>query len=424
MAYSVEDEIDLIELIRPLWQQRILIATITILSAVMAVVLAFKATPQYRIFTQLKPGIYRWDSNNNPIPYLKTNDLKSIITGGIAETYITTKTEIEAKTLNIEVKSNRGSNQLTAYFFWPNPAEGKKIMVNFIDFLNDPHRKANQNKLSGLQIQRLSLKKSIQKLQEEIKTENIQKQIIQLDIDEKKENLKLVNLQSDRLKREIECINADVKMTEKRVNFLGEMIAVAEETRAGYEKNRHEIDENTNKIISLRDKLLHAPPDDSLQLLLLANTIQQNIAYLDTIEQKIETTRKEVISYNTSKAERVKEQRKYILAIADLQDDIDLKIPKQKSDIQKSIIKLQLTVEKEIPSKVVLLNQQISTLNTRINTISMIEVVEYPQASVSPTKPNKKKMVMLAAVMGFFLAIVIAYLRHFWISNREKLISE
>ncbi|RLB67098.1 MAG: hypothetical protein DRH03_11430, partial [Deltaproteobacteria bacterium] len=138
-----------------------------------------------------------------------------------------------------------------------------------------------------------------------------------------------------------------------------------------------EIDENTTRIIALRDKLLQTPPDDSFQLLLLASTIQQNIAYLNTLGQKIEAARKEIISHRTTKAAKIKQQEKYRLAIADLQD--------------------------------------------KISTVSMLEVVTPPQSSIKPEKPKKRKIVALAGIMGLFLAIIIAYLRHFWVSNRGSL---
>ena len=419
-AYSGEDEIDLIELIKPLWQQKILIATITLLTIAAAIILVLQATPQYEIYTQLKPGTYRWDDKGNPVPYLKTCDLKNLLTGGIFDTY-TTKVDLGEKAPEVGAKSDRNGNQLTTYFFWPNPAEGKKIMAGFIDFLNNPDHNPDQNKLSGLQIQRLSLEKSITSIQEKIKATNIGKQKVELNIDQKEEELKLVDLQTDRLKREIDRVNADLEMTKKEVTFLDERIAVTEDTRAGYEKSRQEIDENTTKIISLRDKLLQAPPDDSLQLLLLASTIQQNISYLNTIEQKIATSRKEVIANHKSKEQLIRKQENFRLKIADLQDEIALEIPKKKSDIQKAITKLKLTVNQEIPSKIFLLNQNISETKDKINTISLIEVIKSPEASIKPVKPKKRKIVALAGIMGLFLATIIAYIRHFISTAKLKI---
>ena len=420
LIYPAEDEIDLVELIKPLWQQKILIAVIIFLAIATAVVLALVATPQYRIHVRVKPGIFRWDSNDNPVSYLKTTDLKGLITGGVFDSYAI-QIGLGDKAPKIQAASDRRGDQLNAYFFWPDQAEGKKIMAGFLDFLNDPDRGTNEKKISGLQAQRLLLDKSIKKLQEGIKAVAIQKEKIGLNIDQKKDELELVDLEKSRLKREIGSINADIKMAEGEIKFFEQRISLAEETQVSYEKSRREIDENTTRIISLRDKLLQSPPEDSLQLLLLATTIQQNIAYLTTIEQKIETARKEVISHRTAKAELIKAQEKYQLEIADLQDKIKLEIPKRKADIQKEITKLKLTVEKELPSKIILLNQKISELNNKINTISLVEVVEYPQASRKPEKPKKRKIVVLAGIMGFFLAIILAYLRHFWIANRARL---
>jgi LPS O-antigen subunit length determinant protein (WzzB/FepE family) len=420
LAYEAEDEIDLVELIKPLWQQKIFIAGFTFLVVALAVVLVLKATPQYKIYVRLKPGTYRWDSKGTPIPYLKTADLKGLITGGAFDIY-TAEAGLGDKAPKVGASSNRRGDQLAAYFFWPDPTEGKKIMGGFIDFLNDFDRGSSGKKLSGLRLQRLALDKTIKKFQEEIKAADVQKQKVVLNIKQKKGELKLVDLQKDRLQRKIERVNADARMAEKRISFLDERISVAEETLTGYEKSRREIDENTTRIIALRDQLLQAPPDDSLQLLLLASTIQQNISYLNTLEQKIEAVRKEIISHRTAKAELIKEQEKYRLAIADLRAKIKLEIPKQKTDIRKEITELELTVNNEIPSKIALLNQKISELDDKINAISLVEMVDSPQASIKPEKPKKRKIVALAGIMGLFLAVILAYLRHFWLANKDKL---
>ncbi len=414
IEYSSEDEIDLIELIRPLWQQKILIAGITLLTVVIAVVLVFQATPQYKISAQLKPGTFRWDSKNNPISYLQPSDLQSILTGGSFLDYIAKSGFAEkGPEITATTGKNREGNQVTAYFFWPDRQEGKKLLSGFIDFLNSPDNSINKKKLSGLQIQRLSLEKSIKTTQERIKNHGTEKQKVILNIEQKKEELKLVDLQVNKLNREIDRINSDLALTKKEAEFLDEKITVTEETEAGYEKSRQEIEENTTKIIALRDKLLSSPPDDSLQLLLLASTIQQNISYLNTIEQKIANARKEIITNHKAKEQLLRKQENFRLKIADLRDKIALEIPKKKADIQKSITNLQMAINQEIPSKIFLLNQKIDEIRDKINTIALIEVVKYPRASLKPAKPKKRKIVALAGIMGFFLAVMIAYIRHF-----------
>ncbi len=419
----IEDEIDIIDLIRPLWQQKILIIAITFAIIAIAVILVLRATPQYKIYTQLKSGTYRWDKDGTPTPYMKTTDLKNLLSGGIFDTY-TEQAGFKDNAPKISVANTRQGDQVTASIFWPDPDEGKKILSGYIKFLNKTDRNNSDTQTSGLQHQRNSLQKLIKEILGDIASKKLEQQTVALNIEQKMEDLKLIDLQGDRLRREIERINADLNMTKKEADFLKERIKVADDTRIGYEKSRQEIDTNTTKIISLRDKLLQTPPDDSLQLLLLAGTIQQNIAYLSTIDQKIETARKEVISYRTTLARFTKSQEKYRLSIADLQARISSEIPKQKSDKKKEITKLQWRIDKTLPNKIALLQQRIDELNEKIKTIALVETIECPQASTKPVKPNKKKIVALAGVMGGFLAILCAYCRHFWLTNRERLTND
>ena len=53
---SLNDEIDLVELFRSIWQQRKLIALVTLLGALLAAVYAFLATPEYQIQSVLRPA--------------------------------------------------------------------------------------------------------------------------------------------------------------------------------------------------------------------------------------------------------------------------------------------------------------------------------------------------------------------------------
>ena len=420
--YYPENEINLVDLIKPLWQQKSLIFAITCLAVIIAVILVLTATPKYRIYAQLKPGIFRWDNNNKPIPYLNTPDLKALLGSGIFNIYAAEK-GITAGRITLKTANDRRGNQVTVYFFWPDKKEGRQLLAGFIKYLNDPDRYGGKEKMSALQIQRQTMEKSINDLLEDIKILNSTQQKEQLNIAQKKAELSLVDQEKDHLQRKIERIKADTRLTAKKIKLQEERIKVARETQAGYEKNRREIDENTSRIITLRDQLLQNPPDDSLQLLLLSSTIQQNIAYLGTLNQKIETARKEAISSRSNQASLIKEQEEARLKIADLQDQIDHEIPKEKADIQKEITELQLTIANDIPSKISKIQQQIDQLRDRINVISLIDVVEYPQASIKPEKPKKKRVVALAGIMGLFFAIFTAYSRYFWRLHKKELLS-
>jgi len=148
----IEDEIDIIDLIRPLWQQKILIAAITFAVIIIAIILVLRATPQYKIYTQLKSGTYRWDKDGSPIPYMKTTDLKNLLSGGIFDTYAE-QAGFKDNAPKISIASTRQGDQLTASIFWPDPAAGKKILSGYIKFLNNNDRNNSSSQTSGLQNQ-------------------------------------------------------------------------------------------------------------------------------------------------------------------------------------------------------------------------------------------------------------------------------
>ncbi len=426
---KVKDEIDIIDLIRPLWQHNVLLLTITAIVVALAIVLILLVTPQYKIYTQLKSGTYLWDKNGAPISYMETADLKTLLDSGIFDTY-TAKlgfdhpSSIFVQPPSITVTSTHLGNQLIVTTFWPDPVEGKKMLEGYINFLNNRDKNNDSEQTSGLQNQRNSLQISVQTTLGEITINKVKQQTIALDIEQNKEELKLIDMKRDIMKRDIGRINADLKMTKGQMLLLQERIQVTEETRINYNKSRLGIETNTTKIISLRDTLLQTPPNDSLQLLLLANTIQQNIAYLNTIDQKIEATRKEVISCHKELTKLAQKQEENHLSIADLQARIDIEIPKYKSDIEKKITELTWNKDKKIPTKIALLQQKIDELNEKIRTIALVEIIEYPQASLNPVKPNRKKVVAFAGLMGGFIAIICAYGRHFWLINRERLTND
>jgi LPS O-antigen subunit length determinant protein (WzzB/FepE family) len=192
----IEDEIDIIDLIRPLWQQKIMIIAITFAIIAIAVILVLRATPQYKIYTQLKSGTYRWNKDGEPVPYLKSTDLKNLLGGGIFDTY-TEQAGIQDNAPKINVASTRQGDQLTASIFWPDPEAGKKILSGYIDFLNKTDRNNSDTQTSGLQHQRNSIQKTIIKIHSDIANIELKQQTISLNIEQKKEALKLIDLKVD-----------------------------------------------------------------------------------------------------------------------------------------------------------------------------------------------------------------------------------
>jgi len=257
------------------------------------------------------------------------------------------------------------------------------------------------------------MENSIKTTRGKIKLAEVNRAKIALQIKEEKERVGLVDVEAEKLKREIDNLALTQKMREKELQSLHQKSIVAQEAKTKHESNSQKLEEDTNRIIALRDQLLNTKGDDKIQLLLLSNIVQQNISYMDTIAQKITVLRNNLISYQLQIKKSAEEQEQLKLKIADLQDKIDRQIPAQKSIIKQKIGKLSLQASQEIDNEIYLLKQKLILIQKRKAGLALIDIVRPPFASFKPAKPNQRKSLTLALVLGLFLGGTVAYLRHY-----------
>jgi len=126
------------------------------------------------------------------------------------------------------------------------------------------------------------------------------------------------------------------------------------------------VKENTEKIVQQRDLLLKAKKvGDDISLLLYSTTIQQNAAYFNQLSNQV---------YDLIERGKQTEAK-----IKKLDKDVD--------DI----------------------NVQINDLTEKKKVVSNVRVVQEPEISLYPVKPNKKRNVLLASVGGLFLFTFLAF---------------
>ena len=126
------------------------------------------------------------------------------------------------------------------------------------------------------------------------------------------------------------------------------------------------VKENTGKIIQQRDILLKDKnPDKDISILLYSTTIQQNVAYFNQLSDQ-------------NYALRVREK-----------------------ETENKIDKLSKTIDD--------IRVEINTLNLGKGLISNIKVVQEPEVSLSPVKPKKKQIVILAGVVALFMFVFLAF---------------
>ncbi len=296
-------------------------------------------------------------------------------------------------------------------------------MIKVIGNVNYRALNPGEGKISTLQIQQLKMEDSINTTLEKIQLVKVKRKKVSLQIRGEKEQVALVDVEARKLKSEIDNLLLTQRINEKKLISLQEKLTVAKQAITEHENNSQKLEDDTNQIILLRNQLLNSSNDDKIQLLLLSNIVQQNIAYMDTIAQKITAIQNNLISYRLQKEQSVEEQEKLELKIASLKDKIDRQISAKKSIIEQKIEELTLQASLEIDSEIRSMEQQNTLTQKFKERLTLIDIVRPPFASLKPAKPNKIKTVALALVSGLFLGIIIVYLRHFWFSHHKKLSS-
>ncbi len=421
-VYGNKDEIDLIELILPLWRNKFLIIVITTLTTAAALAYVSIKTPQYRITAQVKPSDSIINIKGLPLNFLGIEEVKGLIEASVTELYGQEESG-DKRCPQIKLTNPRNSRQGIVTLFWPNREQGKAILIKVIGNVNYRALNPGEGKISTLQIQQLKMEDSINTTLEKIQLVKVKRKKVSLQIRGEKEQVALVDVEARKLKSEIDNLLLTQRINEKKLISLQEKLTVAKQAITEHENNSQKLEDDTNQIILLRNQLLNSSNDDKIQLLLLSNIVQQNIAYMDTIAQKITAIQNNLISYRLQKEQSVEEQEKLELKIASLKDKIDRQISAKKSIIEQKIEELTLQASLEIDSEIRSMEQQNTLTQKFKERLTLIDIVRPPFASLKPAKPNKIKTVALALVSGLFLGIIIVYLRHFWFSHHKKLSS-
>ncbi len=172
-------------------------------------------------------------------------------------------------------------------------------------------------------------------------------------------------------KAEFENYNVTIKSYEQHIKNLDRRIhELASEIKI--------VNKNTNSLISERDKYLsdNVNPDNILSSILYTNTIQQNITLSNTYKNQIE-------EYNSQK------------------EDYKVSLGKAKSDLQKLL-------------------ESIKSLEFEKNSIQNIQILQPPSRSPYPIAPKKKLNVILAAVVGLFAMLFLAFFLEYLSKYKHK----
>jgi len=160
-----------------------------------------------------------------------------------------------------------------------------------------------------------------------------------------------------------------------------------------------DVKKNTDNIIVQRENFLKDParnPDSGLADLLYSTTIQQNVAFFNTLQNQI----------SDLKIER--EQSKAILKT--LEKEID--------DLKLDIERMKIEKDEGIATEIDGINIEINELKNKISHVQNIKMISEPSATTFPIKPNKKLNIILSLFIGLILSVFIAFILEY-VSNAK-----
>jgi uncharacterized protein involved in exopolysaccharide biosynthesis len=373
-SYYYEDEIDLAELVGVLWRRRWFMLGVIIFFVGLTVAYCFITTPRYEITAQLRPGVTGFNKNGNPIRDWTPKDIESWFARKVYLETVAGLLENNTSIPIIEAGSNRQAKAVTVSMYWPDRAQGKQILDSAIDVLASTGSEGIQQRLA---VSRRQIEEEIHKTESEL--EHIPIERGRLDD------------QIARLKNKLQVINTELEAIKKDKAQTGEVI----------KRLRRQIDtinQNTAKLMQLRQQMVTGETD-KFALLMYSNIIQQNITYITSLEQSVASMEKELNSYRVKEAEKSDEINSTQIEVKDL----------------------QVKQEQELFIKEANLQKRMHTLKAKLDALLPVEVVQSPFSSLKPVKPAKIKIVAVAFALGCFMAVVMAFLREFWVKNRERI---
>ena len=323
-------------------------------------VIFFGAAIAAGIFSFLMPKVYKIDTSLEvgqiageavEVPGQVVEKIKSDVYG----IFVREKLQIpEEKYPKIKIENPKDTNLITLVIESAKPPESKNILEAINNLILAEH-------------------------QEKIKTK---KELIGQDIETTEDKIKLVESDIEKTTNKIKITESDIEKTKNKIKPLESDIERIENKIVFVEEEK----ENLEAKIDALQKVLPYQQDPGTQFALfdtkekLANKKQE----IEDLYSRINSLKIDIENLN--------------LAINSLE--------RTKDDYNSQINSLKTNIES--------LNAQINALRASLGEIKPTQAIKSPTVSESPIKPNKKLNIVIAAVLGLFVGVFLAFFQEWW----------
>ena len=351
------ESIDLMEYVNIAWKRRWQIIIPTAVLAILAAVASFLLPKVWEVDALIIPSKFMTQSQTGEFKIVLVVEPKQIagqISGGAYSALIAAELNIpEREFPDIKAENIRDTNLVRVSVREKNPQTGRQILASLFNHLKSEFDKKIDVEISSLNNQIEMTKNKIRDLDLNIESRKIEKEKTKKDIESDKNKYLIAE-------KRIGSIQDEMKSVKTRVAELDVL----------QKKNMAEKKEGT----------------ETLALLLYSNEVQQNLRYLNTLDETLSAERVNI--ENLTYSMKSKEQQL-------------LQIDNQISQIQNNINNA---------------NNDIKLLADKKGRIDYTQLIKDPTPSFNPVSPKKKQNVLIAGFLGFCLSLGIAVFRE----NLEK----
>jgi hypothetical protein len=388
--HQYDEEIDFVDIVKVMWNQRWFITGLTMLIVALSVLYILIKTPLYEISAQISPGITDFDKDGNTIRSIVPNDIVVWFTEkGYANLFYE---NWPGGLPALMAKQISDSSSVRISYYCEKPDEGIKTISMILDDLTNGDNNYFKREL------------------------NVGKAILEQNIKGiEQTNKSLVNEKNKLRKIDWVRINNQIESTSEKLSILNKKIetnvhnkANAQKALESARKNLHRVNTNTEEIIALRKQMI-TDGADKIALLMYSNIIQQNIGYANNLQNEILQLNRQINDLTDEENDRLEEV-----------DSLKTEIRNYILERDQVISLKQKEIDLQIENGIV----EIDALKVKLHNLSIINIITPPTSSLKPLKPEKMKIVLLALFVGTTLSILASFLRSFWLHNKSKIMNE
>jgi len=362
-----DDEIDLREIFLVLWKRKWLIFIFTFIVVMLAAFYTVTSPEIYDVYVVMEPGVIDVTPNGEYIYLDSVTNIKAKLDSNAYTQRLISSLNLDPFQDKIKLKIDL-----------PNKSNIIKVSVE-----------AESNKIDhGIQI----LRQLVSELQTDYEIGVLRKkQEYQEKISKRNNMIESLLLERKDLGKKISLKENFIKEKYAQIDIQKSSLDIMDQRIADMVQELKDVKKNTDNIIVQRENFLKDPaknPDSGLADLLYSTTIQQNVAFFNTLQNQISDLKIE------------KEQSKAVLKTLEKEID-DLKL-----DIERMKIEMNEGIATEIDG----IKIEIDELQNRISHVQNIKMISEPSASTLPIKPNKKLNIMLSLFIGLILSVFIAFI--------------